>query len=67
MPSLTENPPRAGFPYLDAGKIISESSYGRDCDSIPGMPPGYIRVQARPEADAARLLETLDGLSLETL
>ncbi|MDL2290820.1 aminotransferase class I/II-fold pyridoxal phosphate-dependent enzyme [Desulfovibrio sp. OttesenSCG-928-F20] len=37
----------------------------RDCDSIPGMPPGYIRVQARPAADAARLLETLDALSLE--
>lgn len=39
----------------------------RDCDSIPGMPPGYIRVQARPEADAARLLETLDAVTLEGL
>ena len=34
----------------------------RNCDSIPGMPPGYIRVQARPEEDAARLLQALDPL-----
>jgi threonine-phosphate decarboxylase len=34
----------------------------RNCDTIPGMPPGYIRVQARPEEDSARLLQELDTL-----
>ncbi|MDR2488840.1 MAG: aminotransferase class I/II-fold pyridoxal phosphate-dependent enzyme [Desulfovibrio sp.] len=34
----------------------------RDCDSIPGMPEGFIRMQARPESDAARLLSILDAL-----
>jgi threonine-phosphate decarboxylase len=34
----------------------------RNCDTIPGMPPGYIRVQARPEEDSARLLQALDTL-----
>ncbi|MDR1946125.1 MAG: aminotransferase class I/II-fold pyridoxal phosphate-dependent enzyme [Desulfovibrio sp.] len=34
----------------------------RDCDGIPGMPSGFVRIQARPEAEAARLLEALDSL-----
>lgn len=37
----------------------------RNCDGIPGMPPGYIRLQARPEPDAARLLETLEIIAIE--
>ncbi len=31
----------------------------RLCDPIPGMPPGFLRIQARAEADTARLLEKL--------
>lgn len=37
----------------------------RDCDGIPGMPPGYIRIQARPDPDAARLLDALETIAVE--
>ncbi|MDL2279638.1 aminotransferase class I/II-fold pyridoxal phosphate-dependent enzyme [Desulfovibrio sp. OttesenSCG-928-G11] len=47
--------------------LIKRRILTRDCDNIPGMPPGYIRVQARPEKDAAGLLEMLDALTLERL
>lgn len=40
-------------------KLLRQGLVVRDCDSIPGMPQGYIRVQARPEADAAKLLDAL--------
>ena len=32
----------------------------RDCDSIPGMPSGYIRLQVRPHTDNEALLNVLD-------
>ncbi len=32
----------------------------RDCDSIPGMPPGYIRLQVRSRHDNEELLKALD-------
>lgn len=32
----------------------------RNCDTIPGMPAGYIRVQARPEEEAGVLLSALE-------
>lgn len=34
----------------------------RDCGTIPGMPRGFIRLQARPEQDFARLLGVLETL-----
>lgn len=36
----------------------------RGCDDIPGMPPGYIRIRARPGPDAARLLEALETITI---
>ncbi len=32
----------------------------RDCDSIPGMPPGYIRIQIRTARETEPLLAALD-------
>jgi len=37
----------------------------RDCGTIPGMPRGFIRMQARPEQDFARLMEVLETLPLD--
>lgn len=37
----------------------------RNCDTIPGMPSGYIRVQARPDQDSARLLEALELVGMD--
>lgn len=34
----------------------------RACDNIPGMPPGYIRIQVRPAPDAERLYEEFERL-----
>lgn len=31
----------------------------RDCDNIPGMPPGFVRIQVRGEEDNERLLHAL--------
>lgn len=39
----------------------------RNCDTIPGMPAGYIRIQARPEADAAALLSALETVYVESM
>ena len=36
----------------------------RCCDPIPGMPPGFLRIQARPDADMARLLEKLGEIAM---
>lgn len=36
----------------------------RDCDGIPDMPSGYIRIQARPGPDAARLLDALENITI---
>lgn len=35
----------------------------RDCDNIPGMPPGFVRIQSRDEADNRLLVEALTRLS----
>lgn len=45
-----------------ADALLRQCLIVRDCDSIPGMPPGYIRLQARPEADFCRLLAALENL-----
>lgn len=37
----------------------------RNCDGIPGMPPGYIRIQARPEPEAASLLDAIETITVE--
>lgn len=42
--------------------LLNQRMLARDCDTIPGMPAGFIRVQARPEPDADRLLAALDGI-----
>ncbi|MDL2266928.1 aminotransferase class I/II-fold pyridoxal phosphate-dependent enzyme [Desulfovibrio sp. OttesenSCG-928-G15] len=34
----------------------------RDCDSIPGMPRNFIRIQACPEEDFSTLLEAFDDI-----
>lgn len=34
----------------------------RNCDTIPGMPPGYLRVQVREEEDCEKLVEALTKL-----
>lgn len=41
-------------------KLLRRGFIVRDCDSIPGMPKGYLRVQVRPREDADRLLAALD-------
>jgi threonine-phosphate decarboxylase len=55
-------------PRLDAAAVcnslLKQRIVARNCDGIPGMPPGYIRLQARPEEDVARLLQALDSLVL---
>ncbi len=35
----------------------------RNCDNIPGMPPGWLRIQAREEADNARLVAALQAIA----
>ena len=40
-------------------KLLQRGVIVRDCDSIPGMPKGYVRIQIRPEADARVLLDIL--------
>lgn len=40
-------------------KLLQRGIIVRDCDSIPGMPEGYLRMQIRPEADMRALLDVL--------
>ena len=42
--------------------LLNQRMVTRNCDSIPGMPAGFIRMQARPESDASRLLACLDSV-----
>ena len=41
-------------------KLLRQGFIVRNCDSIPGMPPGYLRMQVRPAADAEKLLNALN-------
>ncbi|MCC8195009.1 MAG: aminotransferase class I/II-fold pyridoxal phosphate-dependent enzyme [Deltaproteobacteria bacterium] len=40
-------------------KLLHRGVIVRDCDSIPGMPPGYLRMQIRLPADTRVLLDIL--------
>lgn len=52
---------------LSPGRQVAELAAGlaqkriliRDCDAIPGMPPGYFRVQVRSREENLRVLETV--------
>lgn len=41
-------------------KLLQRGVIVRECDSIPGMPKGYLRMQVRPRADTRVLLDMLD-------
>lgn len=41
-------------------KLLRHGLIVRDCDSVPGMPKGYLRMQIRPAADSEKLLRALD-------
>ena len=43
-------------------KLLKGRMLVRDCDSIPGMPPGFIRLRARAPEENARLVEALEVL-----
>ena len=47
--------------------LLNQRLIVRNCDSIPGMPKGYIRVQARPEADAEKLLAALETMYIDNM
>lgn len=40
-------------------KLLRRGFILRDCDSIPGMPPGYLRMQIRQAEDADKLFDAL--------
>lgn len=40
-------------------KLLRDGLVVRDCDSIPGMPQGYLRMQIRPAADSGKLVQAL--------
>lgn len=40
-------------------KLLRHGLIVRNCDSIPGMPQGYLRMQIRPAADSEKLIEAL--------
>ncbi len=41
-------------------RLLRRGLIVRDCDGIPGMPPGYIRMQIRTTGETEPLLQTLD-------
>ncbi len=43
-----------------AGRLLERRVLIRVCDNIPGMPPNYVRVQARPLAACEELLHSLE-------
>lgn len=53
--------PRFNAPGI-ARALAARRLLVRDCDSIPGMPSGFIRIQARPEEDFSILLEAFDAI-----
>ena len=44
-------------------RLIQRRILVRDCDAIPGMPPGYARIQVRNTDDTARLSAALEEIS----
>lgn len=40
-------------------KLLRHGLVVRDCDSVPGMPQGYLRMQIRPAADSEKLIQAL--------
>jgi Histidinol-phosphate/aromatic aminotransferase and cobyric acid decarboxylase len=44
---------------LACSKLLKRNVIVRDCDAIPGMPPGYLRIQIRPQDDSRALLDML--------
>lgn len=54
--ALASNTPAS----LAREKLLHQGLIVRDCDSIPGMPPGYLRMQVRPQKDAEKLLAALE-------
>lgn len=40
--------------------LLNQRILTRDCGDFPGMPEGFLRLRARPESDAARLLAVLE-------
>lgn len=39
--------------------LLAHGVLTRDCDNIPGMPPGFLRMQVRPAPDGQRLVAAL--------
>jgi threonine-phosphate decarboxylase len=66
------HPPELNFVLVKlaaglSGPVISEALAERRilvrvCDDIPGMPPGYLRLQVKSPAENRRLIEALRGL-----
>ncbi|MDR2893250.1 MAG: aminotransferase class I/II-fold pyridoxal phosphate-dependent enzyme [Deltaproteobacteria bacterium] len=52
----------------EAGKLqnflLGRGLLIRDCDNIPGMPPGFVRIQVRGSKDNERLLDALQRFLL---
>ncbi|CAK7055518.1 MAG: Threonine-phosphate decarboxylase [Desulfovibrio sp.] len=40
-------------------KLLRQGLIVRNCDTVPGMPPGYLRMQIRPAAESEKLLHAL--------
>ena len=40
--------------------LIRQGFVVRNCDTVPGMPPGYIRMAVRPGKETEKLLDILD-------
>ena len=59
--------PRYNAPGVFKALLMHHRLIVQNCDAIPGMPPGYIRVQARPEADAALLLSALETVYTDNM
>lgn len=48
-----------------ARALLKRRCIVRNCDTIPGMPEGFLRIQARPERDSAELLHALETITLD--
>lgn len=44
-------------------RLLNRNILIRLCDNIPGMPPGFVRIQARPESEMTRLYEALTSIA----